>query len=542
MNKSKIPLPELRHGQFKSSELTILIVDDIQENLDLLEDVLGEYGYRCLMVHNGMEALEKLKSDPVHLIIADAMMPKMDGLQLCKEVKNNPAYVKIPFVIYTANYVDREEEELARSIGVDQYVVKYAGLNSLVEAVNDLCRVRYGIRSEVVGTQQSAIDDVAFLERHHAILVRKLEEKMTELEMYAETLSRKNRELQASENRYRSLFEQASIPIFIIDRNSGRVLDANRQGQALLGFSRDELLSLPAFPLVAGDVLRSHLLEPGRTASEETGIKTRSGEVLEVDISSVKFTSQDTRVMLFVRDISEEKQMRQQLLQAEKMMLMGCLAAGIAHDIRNPLAAVSINLQYLKQKNGTSAPEAEAIESSLEGTKRIEQIIENTLSFARLTPPALAPEDVNALVDRALWFTKIPAQQKNVRTRLQLSDSLPAVMVDGNQIQQVLMNLLQNAIEASPQDGEINIRTEAQSEDNNGTPKRRRVIVRVEDRGVGIPAEQLENLFKPFRTTKGGGTGLGLALSHHIIERHGGEILVDSNIGEGTKVSLLFPI
>ncbi|MDH3251268.1 MAG: response regulator, partial [Ignavibacteria bacterium] len=405
--------------QTANKGLRILIADDVQENLDLLEDVLAENGYSTIMARNGVEALERLKTETVHLIIADAMMPKMDGFQLCKEVKGNPALARIPFVIYTANYIDREDEDLAQSIGVDKYVVKYAGLGSLIEAVNQLCRLRYGYTTEETGQVQEQIDDVAFLEKHHAILVRKLEEKIAESEMYAETLSRKNRELQASELRYRSLFEQASIAILIIDRNTAKVLDVNKEGLDLLGYSREELLALQEFTFDGTSMVQSPLLGEDGIISGETAIRTKAGDIIAVDVSAVTFTqAQDNRIMLFMRDISEERRMRQQLLQGEKMMMMGALAAGIAHDIRNPLAAISINLQYLLQRLGGEGPEHEALESSLEGTRRIEEIIENTLNLARLSPPALKQEDVNAIVSRSLWFTKIPAQQKHLHTEV----------------------------------------------------------------------------------------------------------------------------
>ena len=529
--------PSISIPQAGGKGLKILVVDDVQENLELLEDVLAEHGYVTVNVRNGVEALERLVVEEVHLIIADAMMPKMDGFQLCKEVKANPAFTRIPFIIYTANYVDREDEDLARHIGVDRYVVKYAGLGALVEAVNELCRLRYGFRTEEQGQSGMRIDDAAFLEKHHAILVRKLEEKMAELEMYAGTLSRKNQELQASEQRYRSLFEQASIAIFVLDSTTSRVLDVNTQGLALARYTRDELLALPAFPLAAGALKFS----PPEMFTGEATIRTGSGETLEVDVNTVPIAKpDDTRVMVFVRDISTEKKMRQQLMQAEKMMLMGCLAAGIAHDIRNPLAAISLNLQYLVAKLGGEPSEKEAIDCALEGTRRIEQIIENTLGLARLAPPDLRNEEVNAVVTRALWFLKMPAQQKSIRVETILGENLPPIIVDSRQIQQVMMNLMQNAIEASPSESTIRVRS-ALHESRQDIIMSPKVVIAIEDQGSGIAPEHLREVFKPLRTTKVGGTGLGLALAKHIMDLHHGEIHIDSRVGEGTTVQLVFP-
>ena len=200
------------------------------------------------------------------------------------------------------------------------------------------------------------IDEHLFLEQHSAIVIRKLEEKMAELETYADTLLRKNREIQASEDRYRAMFDHASIAIFVTDHESGRILDVNRQALALLGFGKEEVLAMPLVPFGS---------EPGASkaaggsllyASGETTIRTRSGELIQVDVVVGPVTRpQDPRVMLFVRDVTEKKKMQAQLLQAEKLTLMGRLAAGIAHEIRNPLAAVTLNLQYLVGKLGADA-------------------------------------------------------------------------------------------------------------------------------------------------------------------------------------------
>ncbi|MBI5473869.1 MAG: response regulator, partial [Ignavibacteriae bacterium] len=201
-----------------SKQLRVLLVDDIMENLSLLEEVLTDQGYGTASVTSGAEALERLNAELFHLVVADAMMPSIDGFQLCKVMKQSPGLASIPFIIYTGNYVDVEDQMFAKSIGVDAYVMKYDGLSTLVQAVNTLARKTYGAaggHDDLADVQQMAaetssqlalLDEQMFLERHHAIIVKKLEEKMHELEMYAETLARKNREIQASEARYRNLF------------------------------------------------------------------------------------------------------------------------------------------------------------------------------------------------------------------------------------------------------------------------------------------------------------------------------------------------
>jgi PAS domain S-box-containing protein len=516
-------------------------VDDVQENLELLEDVLSEHGYVSSCAHNGVEALEILGQSTIHMIVADAMMPRMDGFQLCKEVRARSAFGTLPFIIYTGNYVDSSDQEFARSIGVDRYVVKYAGLGALVDAVNELAAETYGRRMEEGGGEKEHIDDQAFLEKHHAIVIKKLEEKMAELEMYADTLVRKNKEIQASEERFRALFDHASLPIFVVDRERGRVLDANRQACTLLGYSRDEFLTMPALPFSPKDEFAASILETNTFRSGEAEMVTKTGAFIVVDIGVGPVTRpQDQRLLLFMRDITQEKRMRDQLLQYEKMSILGRLAAGIAHEIRNPLSAVSLNLQFLAQKHQHSPELRDSLRDALEGAKRVEAVIENTLSLARVTPPVLKAEQMNTLVDQVSTFVKISVQQKDIHLESRLAEGLPDVLVDAKQVQQVILNIIQNAIDASPERGVVELSTSLVEEPGAGEIRARAVAVAVRDHGHGISPEDRKRLFEHFFTTKRTGTGLGLALSRQIMERHGGEIRIDPADGEGTIARLIF--
>ena len=525
-----------------SAPLRVLIVDDVPENLSLLEDVLSENGYEAVPCRNGLEALQFLAKEPVHLIVADAMMPKIDGFQLCKEVKAKPRTAKIPFIIYTGNYIDGADQDFARSIGVDRYVVKYAGLGSLIQAVNELAQENYGFTTPPPQRQEK-IDDRVFLEKHHAIIIKKLEEKMAELEMYAETLVNKNREIQASEDRYRSLFDNASIAIFIVDRTGGKVLDANKQGMALLGYSREALLALPGLPIVSGDDLSARVIGASGFSSGEAVLKTGSGRSLNVEIGVGPLKSpEENRVLLYVRDISEEKKMREQLMQAEKMSLMGRLAAGIAHEIRNPLAAVTLNLQFLQQRSDLDEIGRSILHDALEGARRVETVMENTLSLARITPPVLKSESINTLAEQVLGFLRISVQQRKVQIDTRFAEFLPSITVDAKQIQQVMLNILQNAIDASNDESTVEVTTDLINDPVFGqTIPCPCILMSVRDHGVGMTDEQYRHLFEHFRTSKAQGTGLGLAMSKQIMLRHNAEITVEPATERGTIVRLLFP-
>ena len=519
--------------------LRVLIVEDVEENRTLLQEVFAENGYETMVAQNGVDALARLQASPADLIVADAMMPKMDGFQLCKEVRSSQATRAIPFIIYTGNYIDPADEEFARDIGVDRYVMKMGGVAPLVDAVNEIAEERYGPRPRRANGS-ARIDDQTFLEQHRAIIIRKLEEKMAELETYARTLEAKNREIQASEDRYRRLFDSVSIGIFVVERGTGRVVDANRQGIELLGYSRSELLALGKFPAVDHASFVETVLESRSSLSGEATLMTREGELRHVDIGAGPLAEPDSgRVILYVRDITERIRMRSQLQQSEKMGLMGRIAAGIAHEIRNPLSAITINLQYLLQKFGADIQLRQSVQDALEATQRVSTVVDNTLSLARVSPATLHQEHAGDLVEQVLLFVKAAAQERGIRVNVRTAPHAVPILVDAQQVHQVLLNVIQNALEASPAGGAISITIGITGED--GPPRGPWVSIAVQDEGPGIPPEQQKRLFEQFYTTKTGGTGIGLALSRELMQRQNGDILIDSGPGRGTTVTLLFP-
>ena len=538
-----LPPRERRESRIPASRgsLRLLVVDDMPENLTLLEDVLGGEGYEVVSAADGVEALEHLRSGPVHLIVADAMMPKMDGFTLCREVRSNPRWKQLPIVIFTGNYVAPAEQAFARSLGVDRYVLKYAGIDALLDAVRDVARERYGDARPVEG--RSALDDRIFLEQHRAIVMHKLEEKTAELERYAQALNARNRQLQLSEEKYRRLFEQASVAIIVADQATGRVVDINPRGTALLGYSREEIESLPALPFEDASFW-SRVRESAHFTLAETSLRTKTAGVIDVEVAVGPMTSEDgRRMLLYLRDVTEQKRMRDQLLQLEKMTLLGRLAAGIAHEIRNPLSAVTLNLQYLAQKLEESSGLCDAARDALEGAQRVNAVIENTLSLARVSPPVLRRENINDLVAQTLGFMRVPMRQKSLTISTDLAPGLPEVAIDAKQVLQVLLNIAQNAIDASPEEGSILIATrgDAVRLPSQDDPQDA-VVVSVRDHGSGFTPQQKKQAFQEFFTTKAGGTGLGLALSRQIMDRHAGDIRIEPAEGGGTVVELVFPV
>jgi two-component system NtrC family sensor kinase len=233
--------------------------------------------------------------------------------------------------------------------------------------------------------------------------------------------------------------------------------------------------------------------------------------------------------------VNELQTTQDELLRAEKLTSLGQLAASIAHEINNPLAGVLVYTQLLSKKvTGDAFKKDEALGylSKMEAeVGRCSRIIRNLLDFARQTEPMLRLVDVNQVIEQVLAMVGHQAQLQNVEVVKEFSPSLPKVMADFDQLQQIFTNLTLNAIQAMPEGGRLTIRSSAVDSE---------VRVDVQDTGCGISKENIGKLFTPFFTTKvkGKGVGLGLAVAHGIIERHKGRIKVQSEVGKGTTFSV----
>ncbi|GAI21561.1 unnamed protein product [marine sediment metagenome] len=224
------------------------------------------------------------------------------------------------------------------------------------------------------------------------------------------------------------------------------------------------------------------------------------------------------------------------LIQAEKLTSLGQMAASIAHEVNNPLAGVLVYTQLLAKKiaNDSFSKETALVYLSKMETEltRSSKLIRNLLDFARQSTPTLRGVNANEVVERAFSLVGHQAELQGIQVIKELTPSLPKVMVDFDQLQQVCTNLILNAIQAMPDGGRLTLRTSLDGNDQ--------VKIEVEDTGCGISEENLHKLFTPFFTTKGKGkgVGLGLAVAYGIIQRHKGRIEVQSEEGEGTTFTI----
>jgi len=231
-------------------------------------------------------------------------------------------------------------------------------------------------------------------------------------------------------------------------------------------------------------------------------------------------------------------QTQEQLVQSEKLAAIGILAAGIAHEIKNPLAIITMGTEYIRSVIGENDMLQEVADKLKRAALRADTIVKGLLSYTRQSPLTLKEWDITTLIDETLTFTEHELQRKNIEVVRKYADNLPPVQVDANQIKQVFVNLLMNGVDAMPDGGRLTIRVECT--DNDIGKKLVRVVYT--DTGHGIPAEKVGKIFDPFFTTKDiGNTGLGLSVSKGIIDKHGGAIKVESRINAGTSFSISLP-
>ncbi len=233
-------------------------------------------------------------------------------------------------------------------------------------------------------------------------------------------------------------------------------------------------------------------------------------------------------------------QHEQQIQRMEKMASLGELSSSIAHEIKNPLAGISAAIQVLSSELKLEETHGEVVTEITQQLKRMDKNIKDLLSFARPAEPKFMVSDLHDVIHRAKFYIKQRAEKQNVRIEEDLEPEIPNILIDPQQMQQVFLNVMLNAVQAMPEGGYLSLasRLAGNSGNNNG----KEVEISITDTGVGIPPDQLNKIFKPFFTTKYRGTGLGLSISRTIVEKHGGKLIVESEKGRGTRISIALPM
>ena len=282
---------------------------------------------------------------------------------------------------------------------------------------------------------------------------------------------------------------------------------------------------------IISDVLDTNITHEHTKIRLKTGGKTRT-----LTINAFPFRDEAGRniigIACFIKDVTQITELEEQLMRADKLSALGVLAAGIAHEIRNPLTGMKMIVQLLESDFSEDDSHREPLDIIQREIDRLESIIGNLLDFARPSKPKtvdVAPADV---VDDCYKLIKNQLNKQHIVFERNITDDCPLVTVDPDQLKQVFLNIMTNAIQAIGKDGKLSVNIEHIEE---------RVKIAFDDTGCGIPHEKVREIFNPFMTTKEDGTGLGLSMAQRIVEEHGGSIEVQSTLGEGSSFIVYLP-
>ena len=368
-------------------------------------------------------------------------------------------------------------------------------------------------------------------------------------------LSLKDRilEIQENQKRYRMIFEGAGDGIFILKaegEDAGAIVSANQAAADMHGYEVDDLLKLNIVDLDTPDAgakapARIRRMLAGEWINIEITHRKQDGTAFPVEVSGGLLEFEDQKYILaFDKDITERKLAEVALQRAEQLVVVGEMAAGLAHEIKNPLAGIKVSIEVLAGELELAQEDREVFLKISDEINRIETLLKDLLNYAKPPTPQVMPLDVNRIIEAAIKTASLslkgqaqqpnPTKRKNIEFIQELSDDLPRTVADSAQLQQVTLNLLLNAIYAVHGSGSISIKTSAGA---NGL-----IRISVSDTGRGIEGPDLDRIFLPFFTTKPKGTGLGLSICKRLIEQQNGTISVARNQDGGLKFTITLPV
>ena len=353
--------------------------------------------------------------------------------------------------------------------------------------------------------------------------------------------------LRQSERRFRAMFEEGPVAMDLVDVHTLRFAHVNNAFSRLLGYSREELEQMTIRDIMSPEDMKRdeemiRVLMEGKRSDFQVEVhhRRKDGRPIwaRVFVSLLRNDQGEPRFLLaMTEDITEQRQAEAAMIQSEKMAALGQFSAGVAHDINNPIAVILGFSQTLLGDRSESDPLTMPLKSMEREALRCKTLVQNLLAFSRggSRQTVMQSEDLNQVIEGALVLVATLARSKQVELIRPPLREIPRVSVDANQMQQVVINLCTNAIDAMPKGGKLTVGLEHRGD---------HAEISVHDTGVGISPEVRERMFEAFFTTKevGKGTGLGLSIISRIVKAHEGTIDVQSDVGHGTTFTVRLPI
>ncbi len=322
--------------------------------------------------------------------------------------------------------------------------------------------------------------------------------------------------------------------------HEGKIVTLNRRAGEILGL-KEESLRGKAVSVVLGQESVKWFQNGKMTMHDrEVQVSTPSGNKVPLGLSAAPLKDEMGREMgsvILLRDLREIRDLQERVRRSERLAAVGRLAAGVAHEIRNPLSSIRGFAQFFMQRFKGQEKEQEYASIMVREVDRLNRVITELLDFARPKEIRREPRSLEDILEHTLRLLETELAKKSVKLKKVYEDNLPSIRVDRDRLAQAFLNLLLNSLEAIEKEGTIEIHLGKETRSG-----RTNLTVSITDTGRGIPDEDLEKIFEPFFSTKQKGTGLGLAIVHQIVEAHKGEIRVQSREGEGTTFSIFLPM
>ncbi|MGO4524304.1 response regulator [Microvirga sp. 2MCAF35] len=514
----------------------ILVVDDDPRNLIAVEEVLRSPGVEVVTADSGEGALRHVLKDDFAVILLDVQMPRLDGYEVASLIRNRPRSSRVPILFLTAFNKDDMHVFKGYSAGAVDYVFKPIEpliLKSKVDIFVDLYRKTEEIRRQA--------------EQERRLLMDNLHVRSEKLK--AEQALRRREEHQS--------IVLKSLPIALytasVEEDHRRLHFTNESIERITGFRPEAFLERPDFwASRINPEDRERVLAQLRRLEEEGSVnleyRWRCADDVERHFLDQTVLMRDENGhpreffgMWF--DITESKQMEQNLLHASKLEAVGRLTGGIAHDFNNMLSVVIGNLDLLKKSIQGNEKAERRVRMALESAQHCADLTYRLLTFSRRQALQVSTIDVTSLMPSLLELMRRTLGEQ-VNASLHLEDGIWPIQVDRAQLEAALLNLAVNARDAMPNGGDLTICVKNQLvEEGKSARGGEFVVISVSDTGIGMPPEVLEKVFEPFFTTKesGKGTGLGLSMVYGFVQQCQGHVEVESEPNAGTTIRIFLP-
>ena len=528
----------------KNSSLKILVVEDEEDSRVLLCAILEGKGYSVMSASNGKRALEIARDSAPEIIITDILMPEMDGYSLCREIKSDPKLAHIAVVFYSATYTNNEDKKLGLALGASQFILKPQEPEVFISLLTDVIHEYQAKDLPVPQKAKELSKSLAHL--HEEVLINKLQSKVADLKI-------EKNELFISREKYRSLVESLERNfIFLSYDNQEKLTYISPSVHSILGYSQEEFLTLHANLLTKNfskqDARLRHSFENVKNNYFEVDIVDKNGVLHCMEIKETPIFDNEKKLISIdgiAQDATEKRaqqklleEAKKQLVTSEKLASIGRLAAGVCHEILNPLNIISVQTQVFKRSRQDDIKIQEFCSKLRNEVDRITKVTGVLLKFSHKGKTRKSKITIKEIIEDSIESVKHDFSQYNISINTIYDETLCEIFADKDQMREVFINIFSNAKYAMPDGGVLSITCQRKNKMADEF-----VHITISDTGIGIKEENLDKVFDPFFTTKpeGDGKGMGLATIHGIIHEHSGTITVASIKGKGTTFTIDLP-